>query len=1291
MTEGQAIKLFEYMPSETHGSYGVFVIGCADTYRNTVISQQNRALTLVNALAKARRLKTGQTVGVVGGGVAGLTAAMQCVKKGAKVTVFEKSQDVLSMFHEANHRFLHPSLFNWPYRGWDIEKTDHDRLGEVGRRPLPHLNWKFDSAANIARRMRKEFKKFEKDYCQGNTNKEGWIRVERLKQVTFESDWSPSRKPTVQSPNGSHPFDHLLIAVGFGEDERMDGSSYWQRDSLSQIRHISNGMTHLVVGTGDGGIFDYLRLMLDIKDERWLVKFLKEWDKKERYEIEYEIAGLRSAGDISVEASELQRKYQELAARCHKALKWLQKRRGERVQGYLRDDTRVFLIPRGDSVITGRAAPIHRLLIALLMQRDCGILWKRGSYVPVTGGGWKIDGTEFCSSNSEYKLVLRIGPLTGQSALEKFSPRIYEFAKNRLATMSEFDFHNTYSSFDEFDGGGGSGLPKGPLPPAAPSGPDVGGFAVIARRDDVVHENPYLLGGKFIGRKKEQDYFTEWLIDPSPGRRMLFVCDYGGAGKTALVWHWLNREDVRKKRSELGYREYWGTFYAREYGWKKFAESLALKMGVDVPEKLNDPIAWGRTLKAIIEYLQNPKQDSWLIVLDGMEREMESFASEATLHMDSEQQDIRKEAGNVDVRERFLLSRQFSGFLTELLETRAKVLVTSRTLPEDFWSGARLLPGAEEYPFEQMSMADAREVWRLHTQKPGKSRLIRFFRVIGCHPQVIAIVAAAVNASEDVDFEDWIGHLTPQETRDYFDDEGNLKTRLRHKWLELATADLVGQRSRAWMLLCHIIGRSNASSLERLEIELVKPGSSPFAKVADLIESLLQLQRRNLLGYDTSRKEIDVHPVVRSHVGKYLIRIWAQPVQERDKFASDVLQRLRESRDSGDALLRLLSTESLDQAARFLDEEDPVARDKISYTSSFSMLKEFFPKTGNRTFLDNLPCVSLRKLQATVLLKAADAARATGEWDDAAILNRRAKLSFELCGEEEKARQCQVGENWQQLYGGFLLNCENNSLRLLLRNKATSSEDGYYLALALAIRKSKWANPFLEKLGHGNSRWSMQTTAEAWYYLDDYRRAEEMLSHLKDNLVIDRDIHPAQQLWEWVTLGMAKLRQGKIAASASLLEVAREQSMKFSYRIVLLFSQSSYAEYLLEDALSMTGTDRRVGLEKSKALFARTIGLDPKQRFQIPMSESYLGLARAEIELGDKVAAIFAARKAHEIAMGGHGGFGYFSGLRRINAFFKKHFRKETLPVESSSRPKAVLRHLEELDRYMRKFLRIKR
>src|SRR4051812_48144348 len=70
---------------------GVYLLGCLER-RVTLFSQQMRALNLIYSLFEEERVGTGDRVAVVGGGAAGLTAAVAAALCGCHVTLLEKGE-----------------------------------------------------------------------------------------------------------------------------------------------------------------------------------------------------------------------------------------------------------------------------------------------------------------------------------------------------------------------------------------------------------------------------------------------------------------------------------------------------------------------------------------------------------------------------------------------------------------------------------------------------------------------------------------------------------------------------------------------------------------------------------------------------------------------------------------------------------------------------------------------------------------------------------------------------------------------------------------------------------------------------------------------------------------------------------------------------------------------------------------------------------------------------------------------------------------------------------------------
>src|SRR6516164_11148384 len=115
----------------------VYVLGCFARYV-TVYSQQVRALNLVDTLAKAGILSARSCVAVVGGGIAGLTAAAAAAVRGAgEVRVFEKLDATMRLQRTSEKRYINPYIYDWP-------TIPEVAPGDDVWAALPLMQWKAD-------------------------------------------------------------------------------------------------------------------------------------------------------------------------------------------------------------------------------------------------------------------------------------------------------------------------------------------------------------------------------------------------------------------------------------------------------------------------------------------------------------------------------------------------------------------------------------------------------------------------------------------------------------------------------------------------------------------------------------------------------------------------------------------------------------------------------------------------------------------------------------------------------------------------------------------------------------------------------------------------------------------------------------------------------------------------------------------------------------------------------------------------------------------------------------------
>lgn len=235
----------------------MFVLGSFET-RVTVYSQQCRALNLVRALFEGGILWPKARLVVIGGGVAGLTAAIGAARLGAEVVVYE-ARSILSAQSQASHRFLHPHLYDWP-----DEKSGTLQAG------LPVLDWTAGVASKVVEKMRDAVRDAEQEFG-------GRLRI--IPDTSIQKFQRCGECINVTGDNISDFADCVIVAVGFGDENPKIPDitpGYWLPDNLeAQLGDESvKSRRVLVSGSGDGALTDLLRCALKWGDHGTFLKNL---------------------------------------------------------------------------------------------------------------------------------------------------------------------------------------------------------------------------------------------------------------------------------------------------------------------------------------------------------------------------------------------------------------------------------------------------------------------------------------------------------------------------------------------------------------------------------------------------------------------------------------------------------------------------------------------------------------------------------------------------------------------------------------------------------------------------------------------------------------------------------------------------------------------------------------------------------------------------------------------------------------------------------------------------------
>ena len=353
--------------------YHVFLDACTlkgDDYKNlhpispyadvvSFESQQRRAINTILALKEGNCISENQEVAVIGGGLAGITAAATLARYGCKVTLFEKENDVLPNLYRANHRWIHPTTNFWPFR-------EHLHTTE-----FPFLNWRANWCDQIVKSLRRDwrihFSSPEKNITPNTSVQVMKVESRRDKVVIkaegrFYDDRDKPIKKTLE-------FDLAVIATGFAPEislPKANSKSYWDPDELNEKMKDPNNRVVIISGIGDGGLIDVLRVIYENFSGGNLTSMIIESINRldDALEVIDQVKKIERAGADYIPAAS------EGYPRIARLLKEKKYFREMLSFSNFDHDKEITLIGDAPSVFAGNAAPIHKLLIAYAMVND---------------------------------------------------------------------------------------------------------------------------------------------------------------------------------------------------------------------------------------------------------------------------------------------------------------------------------------------------------------------------------------------------------------------------------------------------------------------------------------------------------------------------------------------------------------------------------------------------------------------------------------------------------------------------------------------------------------------------------------------------------------------------------------------------------------------------------------------------------------------------------------------------------------------------------------------------------
>lgn len=268
--------------SNSEKKRGVFLLG-SNEERITFLAQQSRAINLVRALHAFKLIDSESTIAIIGGGLSGVTAAVAAHIAGVKsITIVEKSRELLSLQSGANHRYIHPYIYDWPSTIYQKNEAE-----------VPFLQWKAAYANDVLSQIKKGFNEYKEKYAVNNIKVEVETDVKEIR-----TDNSGFLIPL--NADNNLRCNIVILAVGQGKEKNsfaaIDQKGYWQPDILENKK--LKGKRILIGGSGDGALVDLIRAKL--KDSSG--KAIKHKDI-------FELTKLKSFRNLGQEMLKIDKKY----------------------------------------------------------------------------------------------------------------------------------------------------------------------------------------------------------------------------------------------------------------------------------------------------------------------------------------------------------------------------------------------------------------------------------------------------------------------------------------------------------------------------------------------------------------------------------------------------------------------------------------------------------------------------------------------------------------------------------------------------------------------------------------------------------------------------------------------------------------------------------------------------------------------------------------------------------------------------------------------------------------------
>ena len=222
---------------------------------------------------------------IVGAGVAGISATIRALERGIPVVLVEKHDQPLCVQAACQHRWISPTLYDFPVDHWAIEQFPSPPPAT-----MPPLAWKANWAHKLTLAWRGAFSRVTRQHKPLFTP----CYNSRLEMNALQLDGSgrflhasvvPTDPQSGRQPKSYQPAI-VLLAIGFGDEKRYLrppnaprhptwGYHFWEKDPYTeQNMRLPSGQQPevLISGSGDGALQDFLRIVTGGKRTKEIYK-----------------------------------------------------------------------------------------------------------------------------------------------------------------------------------------------------------------------------------------------------------------------------------------------------------------------------------------------------------------------------------------------------------------------------------------------------------------------------------------------------------------------------------------------------------------------------------------------------------------------------------------------------------------------------------------------------------------------------------------------------------------------------------------------------------------------------------------------------------------------------------------------------------------------------------------------------------------------------------------------------------------------------------------------------------